>query len=63
MKTIRNELRDLMHRHGWTQYALAKASGVAQGTISRYLAGSRDVTTETADKLLKAARRKPPARK
>jgi plasmid maintenance system antidote protein VapI len=49
--TIADQLRQAIQASGQSQYALAKAVGVHQSVISRFLAGQRDVTLATAAKL------------
>jgi len=41
-------------RLGWTNYRLAKESGVPESTVRRYLAGQIDTTTEKADRMMGA---------
>jgi transcriptional regulator with XRE-family HTH domain len=50
-KTLRERLREERARRRVTQMQLAAGSGVSQSNISAYLAGRRDVTTETYDRL------------
>ena len=46
-----NALREAIRRDGRTAYRLAADSGVDKGALSRFLAGKRDMTLATADRL------------
>lgn len=49
--TIDESLRAAVESSGLTAYAVAKASGVSQGVLSRWLRGERDITLRTADRI------------
>lgn len=51
---IRKDIIRLRDRLGWSDYRLAKESGVPYTTVSTFLKGERDAGTEIADKLLHA---------
>jgi len=44
-------LREAIRDSGLTAYAVAKRSGVAIQMITRWLAGERDITLTTADRI------------
>jgi plasmid maintenance system antidote protein VapI len=44
-------IRQAVHDSGRTPYAVAKASGVPQAVLSRFLRGERGVTLGTAERL------------
>lgn len=44
-------LRDAIRESGLSAYAVAKRSGVAIQMITRWLAGERDITLTTADRI------------
>jgi plasmid maintenance system antidote protein VapI len=52
---LRETLADVLRREiratGQSVYAVALASGVGQPVLSRFLAGTRGITLDTADKL------------
>ncbi|WP_164561478.1 helix-turn-helix domain-containing protein [Nitratidesulfovibrio vulgaris] len=49
---FRNALRGMMLRHGLTQTAVAKASGVEQASLSRFLRGETGLSGDSVFKLL-----------
>lgn len=49
--TIVQQLRQAMLDSGQTEYAIAKASGVNQSVVNRFLSGERGINLETAAKL------------
>jgi transcriptional regulator with XRE-family HTH domain len=51
MKSISEQVRRAILNCGTTRYALSKASGVSQGMLSRYVAGEREMTLRTLDRL------------
>ncbi len=51
--SLADTLRDTITRSDQTMYAVAKGSGVPYPTVHRFMAGERDLTLETADKLCK----------
>jgi plasmid maintenance system antidote protein VapI len=52
-KTLAENLRQLIRDSGLTVAAIARATGIAQPVLSRFVRGQRDLTLRTADKLLK----------
>ena len=50
-ETIADQLRAAILASGQSQYALAKAAGVSQSVLSRFVAAERDMTLATACKL------------
>ncbi len=50
--TIADTLRTAIAESGETVYAIAKGTGIAQPVLWRFMAGERDLTLRTADKLL-----------
>ena len=45
------QLRAMMKERGWSQYELARRSGIAQPTISNYVRGYEKYSVETLDRL------------
>ncbi len=50
-KTIIDQLRRAIRDSGETEYAIAKASGVSQSVVNRFVSGERGISLETAAKL------------
>jgi transcriptional regulator with XRE-family HTH domain len=50
-KNIIDQLRRAMRDSGETEYAIAKASGVSQSVVNRFVSGERGISLETAAKL------------
>jgi transcriptional regulator with XRE-family HTH domain len=50
-KNIVDQLRRAMRESGETEYAIAKASGVSQSVVNRFLSSERGISLETAAKL------------
>ena len=50
--TIAATLRTAIADSGETVYAIAKGTGIAQPVLWRFMAGERDLTLRTADKLM-----------
>jgi ribosome-binding protein aMBF1 (putative translation factor) len=48
---LAQQLRDAIEAIGMTPYALAKASGVDDAVVYRFLAGQRDLTLDTASRI------------
>lgn len=55
---LSDALRKQIDASGLSCYAIAKAAGIAAPVLSRWLAGKRGITLETADKIAAALRRK-----
>jgi transcriptional regulator with XRE-family HTH domain len=51
MPKLSQQLRSHLRECGMSPYAIAKSSGVSQSVLSRFLAGERSPTLDTADKL------------
>ena len=51
---IREQILRIMREQGWTVSALAEAAAMSRPGLSYYLAGSKDITTQTADRLFVA---------
>ena len=49
--TITEAVRRAIEESGLSRYAIAKASGVTQAALSRFVAGKRGLTTDTLDRL------------
>ena len=52
--TIRTAIAAELARVGWSNYRLAKQSGVSAVVIGRFLAGQRDIKAATAVRLMAA---------
>jgi len=52
--TIRSAIADELDRRRWSNYRLAKKSGVSAVVIGRFLAGKRDIKAATAVRLMEA---------
>jgi len=52
--TIRTAIAAELHRRRWSNYRLAKQSGVSAVVIGRFLAGERDIKAATAVRLMAA---------
>ena len=52
--TIRRAIADELDRRRWSNYRLAKQSGVSAVVIGRFLAGTRDIKAATAVRLMAA---------
>jgi plasmid maintenance system antidote protein VapI len=50
-RTLSEQLRDEIGSAKVSAYELAEASGVDRSVLSRFLAGKRTITLETADRL------------
>lgn len=50
MKSISDALRDAIRHSGESRFAIAKATGVAESILSRFMHGS-SMRTETVDRL------------
>ena len=46
------QLRRAINESGMSRYALWKATGVAQSTLSKFMAGQRGLSLESIDKLV-----------
>ena len=64
-KKLSEQIRDAVESCGQTRYAIAKATGIHQATLSRFISGERGLPMTTLDKLadylnlnLQAAKRK-----
>jgi plasmid maintenance system antidote protein VapI len=49
--TLSQQLRELIGEAGPSVYELARDAGVDRSVLSRFLAGKRTITLETADRL------------
>lgn len=45
------QIREAIQDADETRYAIAKATGIAESALSRFMSGERGLTTETLDKL------------
>ena len=52
-KSLADELRAAIDDSGLTQYRIAKDTGISQPVINRFVNREREVSLETADKLLR----------
>lgn len=53
MKNILNEIERLRQKRGWSEYELAKNTGLPQSTISTWYAKNQTPTIQSLDKLCK----------
>jgi plasmid maintenance system antidote protein VapI len=51
-QTLSDVLRRAILESGMTRYAIAVKAGVDQASLSRFVAGKRSMSLETADKLM-----------
>lgn len=51
MATVTDTLRRAVERCGQTRYAIAKATGIPQAVLSRFVAAGRGLRSENIDKL------------
>jgi plasmid maintenance system antidote protein VapI len=51
--SLSDQLRELIAEAGPSVYELARDAGVDRSVLSRFLAGERTITLETADRLAK----------
>jgi plasmid maintenance system antidote protein VapI len=56
--TLSEEIRTAILKADLTAYELAQAAGVDRSVLSRFLAGKRTITLETADRLAEVLRLK-----
>lgn len=52
-KTLSEQLREAIQASGISGYALAQATGISTGVLSRFINRERDIRMETADKIAK----------
>lgn len=48
---LSDQLRQAVDNCGRTRYAISKATGIAESTLSRFMAGERGLPMKTLDKL------------
>jgi transcriptional regulator with XRE-family HTH domain len=58
-KAIREQLRAAVERSGMTRYAIAKAAGISQIVLDRFMSRERDIRSETLEKIAEAIDFKP----
>lgn len=51
MATVTGTLRQALERCGETRYAVSKATGIPESTLSRFVAGGKPMRGENIDKL------------
>jgi transcriptional regulator with XRE-family HTH domain len=51
MKTFTEQLREAIEKSGESQYAIAKATGINQGNLSKFLSGERGMSLDNIDLL------------
>lgn len=51
MTSMSDQVRRAIEDCGQTRYRLAKQSGVTEGALSRFLAGERDMTLRTLERI------------
>ena len=50
-KKLSDEIRDAVNASGMSRYAIAKARGVAESTMSRFMSGKGGLSMEYIDRL------------
>jgi transcriptional regulator with XRE-family HTH domain len=50
-KKLSDEIRDAVNASGMSRYAIAKALGVAESTMSRFMSGKGGLSMEYIDRL------------
>ena len=50
VKTVSDQVRDLIEKSGVTRYRISQDTGIAESVLSRFMAG-RGLNTETLDRL------------
>lgn len=48
---LSEQIREAVETCGHTRYAIAKATGISQGTLSRFVSGERGLPMKTLDTL------------
>jgi transcriptional regulator with XRE-family HTH domain len=51
MTSMSDQVRRAIENCGLTRYAIAKQTGITEGGLSRFMAGERDMTLRTLDKI------------
>lgn len=51
MTTMSDRVREAIKTSGLTRYQIAKQSGVTEGALSRFVAGERDMTLRTLERI------------
>ena len=51
MTTMSDQVREAIKASGLTRYEIAKQSGVTEGALSRFMAGERDMTLRTLERI------------
>ena len=47
--TVSDQIRQAILDTGLTNYRISKSTGVDQSTLSRFMSGGRDISTQTVD--------------
>jgi transcriptional regulator with XRE-family HTH domain len=48
---LSDQIRQAIEKSGKTRYAISKATGIAEATLSRFMTGERGLPMKTLDKL------------
>jgi len=51
MMTFSDQVRQAIEHCGLTRYAIAKQTGITEGALSRFMAGERDMTLRTLERI------------
>ena len=54
MMDMSDQVRQAIRNCGMTQYAIAKATGITKGALSRFMAGERDMNLRTLQRIAPA---------
>ncbi|MFI5461225.1 MAG: helix-turn-helix domain-containing protein [Isosphaerales bacterium] len=50
-KRLSDQIRDAVDASGMSRYAICKAIGLSQGTMSRFMSGRSGISSETMDRI------------
>jgi DNA-binding phage protein len=51
MASFSDQVRQAIDQCGMTRYAIAKATGLTEGALSRFMSGERDMTLRTLERI------------
>jgi hypothetical protein len=53
MKTLSAQLREAIRASGFSRYAISLRTGIPQSSLSYFIKGERNISLESADKLMR----------